>query len=273
MNLYAFVNNNALINLDEYGLFLISAPSCNFGQTQSLSEQFEKIQPILTHPRMQGGMQAFAGLSEVIAGAGISYGSGLFAAPIGFGVMGHGMDHFVTGLKQVITGSYSETATSQVLQKTGMSGQTANLIDSSFSLAGMAKAAAVMRSSQGAFVPRSLPAKGSGIEAQASVSSQKVPRSRDMTFFNFAKAPEMHMLNSDRRVPIQIFDQVIKHPKAVFPDSRRLSGADMYYSHIWKNGKLFNIEVLYNKQSNTILHFKYTPKSLGPLDKISIVLD
>ena len=175
------------------------------------------------------------------------------------------MDLFVTGMKQVITGSYSETATSQLLQKTGMSGQTANLIDSSFSLAGMAKAAAVMRSSQGAFVPRNSPPQVTRNKVQASASAQKVVGSGDDVLFNFARVSEKQMSKVGRKVPIQLLDHVINKPRAVIPDPRKLSSADMYYSQIWKNGKLYNIEVLYNKATNEVEHLVYTRDSMGPL--------
>ena len=143
MNLYAYVHNNALIHFDEYGLFVISSPSCNFGQTQSYSEQFEKIKPILTNPRFLGAMQAFGGLSEMSAGAGISFGTGFLAAPIGFGVMAHGADHFTTGMRQVFSGSYAETATSQILQKSGLPKEWAEIADNSSSVFGFAKGAAL----------------------------------------------------------------------------------------------------------------------------------
>lgn len=41
----------------------------------------------------------------------------------------------------------------------------------------------------------------------------------------------------------------------------------MYYSQIIKNGKLYNTEILYEQSTNTILHFKYTQKAIGPLSK------
>ncbi|WP_158624942.1 hypothetical protein [Gynurincola endophyticus] len=42
----------------------------------------------------------------------------------------------------------------------------------------------------------------------------------------------------------------------------------MHYSQMWKNGKLYNVEVLYDKGANTIMHFKYTQKPLGSLPAI-----
>lgn len=32
---------------------------------------------------------------------------------------------------------------------------------------------------------------------------------------------------------------------------------------------MYNIEVLYDKSNNTIMHFQYTQKPIGPLEKVS----
>jgi hypothetical protein len=69
-------------------------------------------------------------------------------------------------------------------------------------------------------------------------------------------------------VPIQILDKVIKSPMAVMKDPRSASNAMMHYSQMWKNGKLYNIGVLYDCQVNWIMHFQYTQKTLGPLERI-----
>ncbi|MBM3208644.1 MAG: hypothetical protein FJZ57_08650 [Chlamydiae bacterium] len=74
----------------------------------------------------------------------MTYATGGLAAPAGWAVMAHGLDHFVTGMRTVINGKYTETATSQLLQKTGISSDTANLIDSGLSIGGTAGAAAII---------------------------------------------------------------------------------------------------------------------------------
>jgi hypothetical protein len=61
-------------------------------------------------------------------------------------------------------------------------------------------------------------------------------------------------------------DDVIKTTKG-FPDPGG-SNALMYYSPMWKNGKVYNFEVLYDQTTNSIWHFKYTRKALGPLPLI-----
>jgi len=35
-----------------------------------------------------------------------------------------------------------------------------------------------------------------------------------------------------------------------------------------KSGKQYNIEVLLDTSTNTIMHFMYTPKAIGPLSAI-----
>ncbi|QVL56092.1 MAG: hypothetical protein KFB95_02485 [Simkaniaceae bacterium] len=57
---------------------------------------------------------------------------------------------------------------------------------------------------------------------------------------------------------------------AITKDPRgALEGSRMYYSRMHRNGKLYNVEVLYDKTTNEISHFKYTPKKRGPLSKIT----
>jgi hypothetical protein len=42
----------------------------------------------------------------------------------------------------------------------------------------------------------------------------------------------------------------------------------MHYTTMYKNGKMYNLEVLYDKATNTIYHFEYTRKAIGNLPKI-----
>ena len=67
-------------------------------------------------------------------------------------------------------------------------------------------------------------------------------------------------------MPVQILSDIINSSKA-FPDPRG-SKAVMYYSQIWVNGRVYNAEVLYDKTSKTIYHFKYTRDEIGNLPKI-----
>ncbi len=63
------------------------------------------------------------------------------------------------------------------------------------------------------------------------------------------------MNNPGRFVPVQTLIQAIKHGTAsADPQGTK---AIMYTIEMFKNGKAYNLEVLYDKASNTILHFLY----------------
>jgi hypothetical protein len=87
------------------------------------------------------------------------------------------------------------------------------------------------------------------------------------TGFNFTKTAATHMDDPGRMIPVQIIDDIIKAPLSVVKDPQG-TNALMHYSQMYKNGKLYNVEVLHDKITNTIMHFKYTKKPLGPLPVI-----
>lgn len=64
-----------------------------------------------------------------------------------------------------------------------------------------------------------------------------------------------HMENPHRYVPMRILQEAIKYGKAV--PAPRGSRATMYYIEMYKNNKIYTLEVLYDKQTNTIWHFLY----------------
>lgn len=82
----------------------------------------------------------------------------------------------------------------------------------------------------------------------------------------FSKKAEEHMKETSRFVPIQTLKEAILYGDA-YADPR-YSGATMYYTTMHKNGKKYNLEVLYDFTTNTILHFKYTHSAIGNLPKI-----
>ena len=84
--------------------------------------------------------------------------------------------------------------------------------------------------------------------------------------FNFGSSAAKHFANPARKVPIQIMNDVIMNTKGV-PDPRG-SRAMMHYSRISRNGKFYNLEILYDEMSNSIWHFKYSRQAMGPLQKI-----
>ena len=96
----------------------------------------------------------------------------------------------------------------------------------------------------------------------------KVP-SEAKDLFKFTRAAANRMDDPNRAIPINILNEIIQNPLTVMNDSQGTL-AQMYYGQIWKNGKLYNAEVLYDKANNTIMHFLYSREELGPLSKIKI---
>lgn len=76
--------------------------------------------------------------------------------------------------------------------------------------------------------------------------------------FKFGGSAGRHMADKNRAVPIQILEQEIKGSKGVVDPKG--SRALMHTTEMFKNGKTYNLEVLYDKATNTIWHFKYWPK-------------
>lgn len=98
-------------------------------------------------------MQAFSGLAESGVGAYATLGTGGLAAPVGWPVFVHGLDQLITGLTTAFSGEYRDTLTSQLLQTTGISAQTADMIDSGISIVGSMGSIAVIRAHQLAAFP------------------------------------------------------------------------------------------------------------------------
>jgi hypothetical protein len=85
--------------------------------------------------------------------------------------------------------------------------------------------------------------------------------------FNFTKTTSQRMATKSRMIPIQILKEIIENPLAIAKDPQG-TNALMYYSQMWKDGKLYNVEVLYDKSTNQIMHFLYKQEGLGPLQRI-----
>ena len=84
---------------------------------------------------------------------------------------------------------------------------------------------------------------------------------------NFSNRALEHMGESGRQVPMQTLQDAIRYGEAM-PDPRG-SNAIMYYTIMYKNGKMFNLEVLYDEVTNTVYHFEYARKAMGNLLAIS----
>jgi hypothetical protein len=95
--------------------------------------------------RFQASLQILGGIAEISAGYGMTFATGMFAAPIGHVVVVHGIDHFTSGLYSMITGRNKITATQLALEIAGLPRDIAGPVDAGCTIAGMgmgAKAAA-----------------------------------------------------------------------------------------------------------------------------------
>ena len=78
---------------------------------------------------------------------------------------------------------------------------------------------------------------------------------------NFSNKVLEHMGERGRQVPIKTLQDAIKYSEAL-PDTRG------WRATMTKNGKLYNLEVLYDKASNTVYHSEYARKAMGNLPQI-----
>ncbi|MCP5491227.1 MAG: hypothetical protein H7A42_09000 [Chlamydiales bacterium] len=85
------------------------------------------------------------GATEAVIDAGMAYFSAGIAAPLGWVIMAHGLDHAITGFKTCVYGEFTDTATTQLLEKAGMSHNLASSTDSVMSLGGSMGGIAALR--------------------------------------------------------------------------------------------------------------------------------
>ncbi|MFI0436064.1 MAG: RHS repeat-associated core domain-containing protein [Parachlamydiaceae bacterium] len=182
-NLYAYVHNNPLIYVDQYGLFgeSIFQPLQNFEWRRSLNSLpfYQSIETTAidtwNSPRFQGSMQAIGGLAEASVGAGMTYATGGVAAPMGVAVMAHGLDHFFTGVNTAITGKYGDTITSQLLQMGGVSPENATTIDHLMSIRSTIGGARLAMNAASSSVPQIAKSAGHlGIQEVKCVTNEKL---------------------------------------------------------------------------------------------------
>lgn len=255
MNLYAFLHNDPLIHLDEYGLLRIplSAPSCESDHAKSLA-------PYLTHPRVAGPLQALGGIGEASFGAGMTYITAGMAAPAGWGIMAHGLDNFFTGLKTAITGRHYNTATSQLLQKTGLSDQTSNLLDMGLSLGGSLGGATAIQSIRLTAFPKfNLPIQT--IHTQ-SLNNLKLTRESIRTYLSNLELTNRTQIISD-------LESVGLKQAGKSPDNRFLEFNDRFGNtrvkiHPPDKMTLYDHLHVYNKRSNSL------NRNLEVVDKRSV---
>lgn len=85
--------------------------------------------------------------------------------------------------------------------------------------------------------------------------------------FKFVDGALDHIMEPHRKIPIATMQDVIQNPMHVIKDPRGTS-ASKYFSQIWKDGKLYNAELVFDKSTNEVLHFLYDQGALGPLPKV-----
>lgn len=173
-NLYAYCQNNPLTYIDYFGLSsenssvdqsyfygeyephcycerhrdckrggdIATNPQLSIGSVVDLSLE------VLSHPRVQGSMQAFVGLAEATAGGFATFGSGGLAAPIGWPILAHGLDQFIAGMGTALTGEPRVTLTEQLLQTTGMPSDWASFTNDALSIGGTMGGSAIIRASR-----------------------------------------------------------------------------------------------------------------------------
>ena len=83
---------------------------------------------------------------------------------------------------------------------------------------------------------------------------------------NFSNKALEHMGESGCQVPVQTLQDAIRYGEAM-PDPSG-SSATMYYTTMYKNGKMYNLEVLYDEVTNMVYHFEYARKVMGNLPAI-----
>ena len=102
------------------------------------------------------------------------------------------------------------------------------------------------------------------VEEENAIKSGRISNLDDG--LNFSNRALEHMGEGGRQVPIQTLQDAIRYGEAM-PDTRG-SNATMYYTTMYKNGKMYNLEVLYDEISNTVYHFEYARKAMGNLPAI-----
>lgn len=95
------------------------------------------------------------------------------------------------------------------------------------------------------------------IGAGKTIGKGLVEHGSEKELFNFSEKAALHMANPGRAVPVQILEQAIKSSKGVI--DKQGSEALMHTVEMIKNGKSYELEVLYHESSNSIWHFQYSP--------------
>jgi RHS repeat-associated protein len=177
LNLYVFSRNNPMKYADHFGL----ASEENENQSKAFMDYFfGEVEPrchcpvdrnckrggdiaaafagslyqsqmdLFGSPYFQGSIQALGGLIEASIGGGLTLASSVLPplALLGFPIMAHGMDQYITGFNTIYEGQARNTVTHLLLVKVGLSPQSAAIVDGSLSIAGCMGGLSVLQYSQ-----------------------------------------------------------------------------------------------------------------------------
>ena len=136
-NLYAFVQNDPLTHIDEYGLYSVPISYLNPSE-RFASFAYQPIKATVLNswnsPQFQGALQMGFGLGEATGGAAYTVATGGVGGLAGGGFMFfRGLDNVYTGARQIISNKWMDSGKSQLLQACGIPRNFAEGIDTALS--------------------------------------------------------------------------------------------------------------------------------------------
>ena len=205
------------------------------------------------------GNLTFKSTATIVAKEGISMGAGAGAQKITTDVTGNDTAGMVAGM--VVSG-----VTAKGLN--GIEAEANKLAKAPKGIDGVTEGAGNLAEDVGK-AGKGLEGAAKGAESAAEDAGKVVESGRISNLddgLNFSNRALEHMGESGRQVPIQTLQDAIRYGEAM-PDPRG-SNTTMYYTTMYKNGKMYNLEVLYDEISNTVYHFEYARKAMGNLPAI-----
>ena len=205
------------------------------------------------------GNLTFKSTATIVAKEGISMGAGAGAQKITTDVTGNDTAGMVAGM--VASGMTAKGLN-------GIEAEANKLAKAPKGIDGVTEGAGNLAEDVGK-AGKGLEGAAKGAESAAEDAGKVVERGRISNLddgLNFSNRALEHMGESGRQVPIQTLQDAIRYGEAM-PDPRG-SNTTMYYTTMYKNGKMYNLEVLYDEISNTVYHFEYARKAMGNLPAI-----
>jgi hypothetical protein len=205
------------------------------------------------------GNLTFKSTATIVAKEGISMGAGAGAQKITTDVTGNDTAGMVAGM--VASGMTAKGLN-------GIEAEANKLAKAPKGIDGVTEGAGNLAEDVGK-AGKGLEGAAKGAESAAEDAGKVVESGRISNLddgLNFSNRALEHMGESGRQVPIQTLQDAIRYGEAM-PDPRG-SNTTMYYTTMYKNGKMYNLEVLYDEISNTVYHFEYARKAMGNLPAI-----